>query len=56
MFVRKIACERARELRSDVLTMVDCKGTMFVIKIDHKANMLAKNIDCEGAIFVRYSS
>jgi hypothetical protein len=45
MFVRKIACERARKLRSGVLTKVDCKGAIFVIKIDHKATMLAIYID-----------
>ncbi len=50
--MRKIACETARKLRSGVLT-ISCKGAMFVIKIDHKVTMLAINIDCEGAIFVR---
>ncbi len=54
--MRMIACERARKLRSGVLRKVDCKGAMFVIKIDHKETMLAINIDYEGAIFVRYTS
>jgi hypothetical protein len=50
------ACERARTVRSSVLTKVECKGAMFVIKKDHKETMLAINIDYEEAIFVRYSS